>query len=225
MVDPDYYRILEISRKATAREIRRAYRRLVQKYHPDLNPASEAAAQKFREIQEAYEVLFDPRKRKAYDHYGPGFGRRCPAKSVEQTGPPSDPAPQSPSDFSQRNSRWDFATGPVRSERTWALAITALGGRGVFALFFLGFAFLYFLWPDAGVQEFKRAQEALQHVKSWKMETRTVGSDLGSAEYLDEVTCPSSERVMQHMLVNISGRPAELTRGTLTVRNEHYIYN
>jgi len=67
----DYYEILGVSRNATEKELKEAYRRLVRKYHPDLNPNNREEAEKiFREINEAYEVLSDPEKRKLYDKYG-----------------------------------------------------------------------------------------------------------------------------------------------------------
>jgi curved DNA-binding protein len=67
----DYYEILGVSRNATEKELKEAYRRLVRKYHPDLNPNNKEEAEKiFREINEAYEVLSDPEKRKLYDKYG-----------------------------------------------------------------------------------------------------------------------------------------------------------
>ncbi len=69
MNNKDYYEILGISKNATQDEIKRAYRKLVAKYHPDKNKSPDAE-QKFKEIQEAYEVLSDPDKRKAYDQYG-----------------------------------------------------------------------------------------------------------------------------------------------------------
>jgi molecular chaperone DnaJ len=65
----DYYQVLEISRSATADEVRRAYRRLARKYHPDLNP-SEEAEERFKEINEAYEVLSDDNRRLSYDRFG-----------------------------------------------------------------------------------------------------------------------------------------------------------
>ncbi len=66
----DYYEILGVPRNATEKEIRQAYRRLARKYHPDVNPGDKEAEQKFKEIQEAYEVLSDPEKRAKYDRYG-----------------------------------------------------------------------------------------------------------------------------------------------------------
>lgn len=66
----DYYDILGIKRGASQEEIKRAYRRLARKYHPDLNPGDKSAEQKFKEINEAYEVLGDPKKRAEYDQFG-----------------------------------------------------------------------------------------------------------------------------------------------------------
>jgi len=66
----DYYEILGISREATQEEIKRAYRRLALKYHPDRNQGDKEAEEKFKEIVEAYSVLSDPEKRKIYDLYG-----------------------------------------------------------------------------------------------------------------------------------------------------------
>jgi len=66
----DYYKLLDIDRSASEREIKRAYRTLSKKYHPDKNPGNEEAKQKFVEIAEAYEALSDAESRKIYDQYG-----------------------------------------------------------------------------------------------------------------------------------------------------------
>ncbi len=66
----DYYKILEIEKSATETDIKKAYRRLARKYHPDVNPNDENAKKKFQQINEANEVLSDPANRKKYDQYG-----------------------------------------------------------------------------------------------------------------------------------------------------------
>lgn len=66
----DYYNTLGVSKKASLTEIKKNYRKLARKYHPDLNPGDKASEKKFKEITEAYEVLKDPDKRKQYDTFG-----------------------------------------------------------------------------------------------------------------------------------------------------------
>ena len=66
----DYYEVLGINRSADEKEIKRAYRKLAKKYHPDMNPGDKQAEQKFKEITEAYNVLSDQEKKKLYDQYG-----------------------------------------------------------------------------------------------------------------------------------------------------------
>lgn len=66
----DYYETLGVARTADAEEIRKAYRRLARKHHPDLNPGDKAAEDRFKKVQEAYDVLSDEDKRKIYDQYG-----------------------------------------------------------------------------------------------------------------------------------------------------------
>ena len=66
----DYYKILELDKSATTDQIKRAYRKLARKYHPDLNPDNKEANKMFQQINEAHEVLSDPEKRKKYDQYG-----------------------------------------------------------------------------------------------------------------------------------------------------------
>ena len=69
----EYYSTLGVGRGASADEIQKAYRKLAKKFHPDLNPDDKAAQKKFKEVQQAYDVLSDEKKRKLYDQFGPGF--------------------------------------------------------------------------------------------------------------------------------------------------------
>ena len=66
----DYYEVLGIGKQADEKEIKKAYRKLAKKYHPDMNPDDKAAEQKFKEVTEAYNVLSDPEKKKLYDQFG-----------------------------------------------------------------------------------------------------------------------------------------------------------
>jgi DnaJ-class molecular chaperone len=69
----DYYKTLGVARNASQEEIRKAFRKLARKYHPDVNPGDKQAEAKFKEINEAYEVLSDPEKRQKYDALGPNW--------------------------------------------------------------------------------------------------------------------------------------------------------
>lgn len=66
----DFYEVLGVSRDASERDIKKAYKRLAMKFHPDRNPGDSSAADKFKEVKEAYEILTDPQKKAAYDQYG-----------------------------------------------------------------------------------------------------------------------------------------------------------
>ena len=77
MAKRDYYEVLGVKKDATEDEIKKAYRKLAIKYHPDRNPDNAEAEEKFKEAAEAYDVLHDPQKRQQYDQFGfnaPGGG-------------------------------------------------------------------------------------------------------------------------------------------------------
>jgi len=119
----DYYSILGVSKTATQDEIKKAFRKLARKYHPDVNPGDEAAAEKFKEISEANEVLSDPEKRKKYDQFGSQW------QQYEQTG-------GRPEDFNW--SQWQAGPGTSASYRTVSPEEFAemFGGEGHFSSFF-----------------------------------------------------------------------------------------
>lgn len=135
----DYYKILGVSKNATQKEIRQAYRKLARQYHPDVNPNNKAAEDKFKEINEANEVLFDPEKRKKYDEmstYYQQYGQWPGASGT--TGAESSPdatryqyrtvneedlhdifGAESPfSDFFETYFGSDFSSGPQRRTQT-----------------------------------------------------------------------------------------------------------
>lgn len=79
MANKDYYNVLGVSRQASADDIKKAYRKLAMKYHPDKNPNDKAAEEKFKDVNEAYDVLSDPKKKQMFDqfgHVGGGFGQQ-----------------------------------------------------------------------------------------------------------------------------------------------------
>ena len=76
----DYYATLGVTKTATDKEIKQAFRKLARKHHPDVNPGDKSAEAKFKEINEAYEVLGDPEKRRKYDELGANW------RAYEQAG-------------------------------------------------------------------------------------------------------------------------------------------
>src|SRR3982074_481770 len=70
MPQNDYYKTLGVERSADAEEIRKAYRKLARKHHPDLNPGDKSAEDRFKKVQEAYDILSEPKKKEMYDQYG-----------------------------------------------------------------------------------------------------------------------------------------------------------
>jgi curved DNA-binding protein len=99
----DYYQLLGVSRGASEKEIRQAYRRLARQHHPDLNPGDKAAEVRFKEIGEAYEVLSDADKRKKYDRYGHNWQQAEAAEAAARDG-------------GFRDFRWGPAQGGTRFE-------------------------------------------------------------------------------------------------------------
>jgi molecular chaperone DnaJ len=95
MAGKDYYQILGVSRNASEKEIKQAYRRLARKHHPDLNPNDKSAEAKFKEINAAHEVLSNPEKRKKYDQFGDQWEY---AEQFAKSG-------------GQEKVRWDFGRG------------------------------------------------------------------------------------------------------------------
>ena len=80
----DYYKILGVNKNASEKEIKSAYRKLARKYHPDVNPGDHGAEKKFKELNEANEVLSDPEKRKKYDKYGKDWKHAEQFEKAEQ---------------------------------------------------------------------------------------------------------------------------------------------
>src|SRR5262249_40792727 len=117
----DYYQTLGVARGASADDIKKAYRRLARKYHPDVSKEANAE-QKFKEVQEAYEVLKDPEKRAAYDQLGSEW------KSGQQFRPP----PEWASGFEFRGGRpgggGGFSQGPFEDEGGFSDFFSSLFG-------------------------------------------------------------------------------------------------
>lgn len=117
----DYYAILGVSKDASVEEIKKAYRRLARKYHPDVNPDDPGAEMRFKEVNEAHEILSDPEKRKKYDQFGQYW---------QQGGMPGSGAYNY--DFSQYGSFEDLLSellGQFRGSR----GSTGAGGRRVYS--------------------------------------------------------------------------------------------
>lgn len=133
----DYYGALGLDRNAKADQIRKTYRRLARKYHPDLNPGNKQAEEKFKEIQEAYNVLSDEKKRKIYDQYG-FYSDNIPASAYEAYARGSNPSAGSGGptvdfsgfDFSDYVPQGEHSSGFGSSFRDIFSQIFSHGGEG-----------------------------------------------------------------------------------------------
>src|SRR5512137_2926182 len=114
----DYYKTLGVERKASADEIRSAYRKLAMKHHPDKNPGDKKSEEKFKEINEAYQVLSDEQKRARYDQLGSAYS------NFRTSG-------GRPSDF-----QWDDWFQQSGGQRGYGNVDDSFGGAGGFSDFF-----------------------------------------------------------------------------------------
>jgi molecular chaperone DnaJ len=107
MAKKDYYQILGVKKDAKADEIKKSYRRLARKHHPDVNPGDKASEDKFKEVQEAYDVLSDDKKRKVFDRFGYYADNLDPDASPFSSGAAGGAGPAGGFDFSG----FDFSSG------------------------------------------------------------------------------------------------------------------
>jgi molecular chaperone DnaJ len=130
----DYYETLGVPRQAAADDIRKSYRKLARKYHPDLNPGDKSAEERFKNVQEAYDILSDPKKRQMYDQFGfyseNGFAGAGPGGPGAQGPPPG--MDFSGFDFS------DFMSGAAGAGSGARRTESAGGFRDIFSQFFGG---------------------------------------------------------------------------------------
>jgi curved DNA-binding protein len=140
----DYYKIMGVDKKATAKEIKQTYRRLARKYHPDVNPGNKEAENKFKEINEAYEVLGNIEKRKKYDELGANW------KQYEQWQQAGSQASGQPFDWGQ----FGFASGTGRNARYEYRTMTEEDLQGLFGESgpFSGFYYTFFGEPSSEVR-------------------------------------------------------------------------
>ena len=127
MAKKDYYQILGVKKDAKADEIKKAYRRLARKHHPDVNPNDKVSEDKFKEVQEAYDVLSDDKKRKVFDRFG-YYADNLDADSPFSTGAASSGSSGGGFDFSG----FDFSTGTAAGggSSRWDIFSDLFGGSG-----------------------------------------------------------------------------------------------
>ena len=137
----DYYDTLKVPRNASADDVRKSYRKLARKYHPDLNPGDKAAEERFKNVQEAYDILSDPKKREMYDQFGFYSENGFPG-----AGPGPGAGPQHPPnmdfggfDFTDYFTRGTGGAGAGSSgPRSSSTRDTGGGFKDIFSQFFKG---------------------------------------------------------------------------------------
>ena len=120
----DYYKILGVDKSASQDDVKKAYKKLARKYHPDLNPNDPDAHRKFQEINEANEVLSDPEKRKKYDQYGENWKHadefEAQQQQYRQYGAAPATAANSPTSSNRCSAAWvaEADTATVSADKT-----------------------------------------------------------------------------------------------------------
>jgi DnaJ-class molecular chaperone len=207
MAKRDYYDILGVSRTASADEIKKAHRKLVRQHHPDVNKNNPASTEKFKEAQEAYDVLSDPEKRKAYDefgHAGPSMG-----------GPP--PGGQDPYDAFRRaggRSGAQWRAGPGATVEDFDFGGGGGGMGDIFEQMFGGGG----QRTRASAQPSKGAD--IDHTVQLTFEQAALGTTLplrmqvgNKSETLD-IKIPSGVSTGSRIRLKGKGQPAPTSRGT-----------
>jgi molecular chaperone DnaJ len=134
----EYYETLGVPRTATADEIRKAYRKLARKYHPDLNPGDKSSEDRFKNVQEAYDVLSDPKKRPMYDQYGFYSENGFTGAGPGQGGGPQRQGSQPNMDFGGFDFSDGFPGGAGAAGAGGRRTAESAGFRDIFSQFFGG---------------------------------------------------------------------------------------
>src|SRR3954452_289402 len=124
----EYYETLGVPKQASADDIRKAYRKLARKHHPDLNPGDKSSEERFKNVQEAYDILSDPKKRQMYDQYGFYFENGFPGAGP---GGPTGEGAHPGMDFGRFDFS-DFAAGAAGAKGGSHRTETGGGFRDIF---------------------------------------------------------------------------------------------